>query len=245
MVDQAIEMDGRAAENLSVLVVTQRFDLVKKLRAASRVLASRGLALRVFDDVPSAVASRDAAKHKTLVFDLTVDRSLMGELPRHWRPNQSGRHLILLTDHRDPMFRRSAIKAGYTDCVCLEDAMRTDFLYKLYESSFGSRESKTAAPDFDLMFAAVTSPLIVAHKAGRIAYVNDPFFAAAGILRSNLRGVNLATYFPEISTAMLGNCPIGENRLLEFRRASGNSMPVEASFLRLPDELDAFVAIRF
>ncbi|MFT7618716.1 MAG: DNA-binding NtrC family response regulator [Planctomycetota bacterium] len=205
MIDHPNEMSQRAENRVNVLVVTERADLATKLRAAARILAKRGISLGLFANLNAALAWPGQPGLSTLVFDAAVDSSVTGELPRKWRSKHPQGKLVLLIEHRDPMFRRSALKIGYADCVCFEEAMRADFLFGLLEDNVGSREEKRRTPSLILtsfspafpgrsswLMSPVVSSMLTLSFSNQLGSSN-PIFGASTCLHSSQKSLWLCS----------------------------------------------------
>ena len=230
---------------LSVFAVTQRRDLAEKLRNAASLLASRGLDLQLGLELDEAMGWRPASDHCLLILDSAAAEQQLSAVPRRWKKRHPEGRSILIVDHRDAMFYRSALKVGFDSVCCLEDAMRADFLNQLNSKEQPHSISGDSRLDFESEFGESTDSEVVIDQAGRIVFANRRFLDSVGLLQADVEGLHLAAFFPELTPAFLADDPVGKTPLLELRRASGNSMVVQVTITSPRFQGGSFLLLSF
>ncbi len=230
MFDATCRSEGMPHGKLVVILVTSRSGMVERLRLAANSMGPHGVELEVHSNLRQAFALLSPTREAILIVDDTVGTAEMSGLPSACARRYPKLRLVLVADHLDPMFRRSALKIGYWHCSSLHEAMRADFLEKLKSMPTQINGEVRQEPDYASRFAASESAHVVANERGRIRYANPAFYRAVGLLTCDLRGVNLSSFFPELSPSALEGHLTNQHRLLELRRASGNQEMVGVTF---------------
>lgn len=232
MFDASFESEGLPHSELVVVLVTYRGGLAERLRLSADSMGPRGVDLQVHGGLKQAFAQLPPTQKAILVVDDTVDAAALSGLPQACSRRYPNLRLVLVADHLDPMFQRSARKVGYWRCFTLNEAMRADFLQELKSLPIDLDSApSTKSSEFASRFGASDTSFVVANERGRIRYANPAFYRAVGLLACDLRGVNLSSFFPELSPSSLEGHFLDKDRLLELRRASGNQQMVRATFL--------------
>ncbi len=234
MFDASCGSEGMPHSELVVILVTFRGGMAERLRMVANSMGPHGVELQVHDSLRQAFALLSPTREAILIVDDAVAAAEMSGLPSACARRYPKLRLVLVADRVDPMFQRSALKIGYWRCFSLYEAMRADFLEKLKSMPTQINGEVRPSPDFASRFAASESAHVVANERGRIRYANPAFYRAVGLLTCDLRGVNLSSFFPELSPSALEGHLMDQHRLLELRRASGNQEMVRVTFS--PDE---------
>ncbi len=240
-----VETTEKRFSPLSVVALTRRQDLTCRLHAAAEVLALHGLKLSIVSEFDEALKWQPKNDKCLLIVDATADPQAMSSMPRIWQEVHPQGRTVLVINHDDAMLARSASKVGFAATFSLRDAMRADFLNQLDSKAFSLPRVESVSVDYEAIFQEKEGAIVVADRNGRIVFTNEDFRCAAGLMNSDTNGINLASFFPEITPAMLCADMTGRTALLELRRASGNSLVVDAGF-DTPGELNgSFFVVSF